>query len=212
MAHRLAPLAAAAITTSALAATALALPAAAAAPPAPPAPVQVVAEGLDDPYGLGYANGKFYTAENLSGEISGIIPGGRGPSTRVSGYPGVTGVDRTRRELLFLTGESQDPEAEGGSTLYVSTPGGPVRALADLKAHELEHNPDGQRQFGDDGAPLDALSNPFSVVAAGTGSPDGRTAVVVLGARLVPRWAVAGAVRLGEVDVRVESLAVPPLR
>ena len=50
------------------------------------------------------------------------------------------------------------------------------------------------------------------VVAAGTGSPDGRTAVVVLRARLVPPWAAAGPVRLGAVDVRVESRAVARLR
>ncbi len=36
--------------------------------------------------------------------------------------------------------------------------------LADLLDHELEFNPDGQTQFGPDGEPLDALSNPFSVM------------------------------------------------
>jgi sugar lactone lactonase YvrE len=34
-----------------------------------------------------------------------------------------------------------------------------------LAAHELAHNPDGQRQFGPDGAPVGALSDPVAVYA-----------------------------------------------
>ncbi|PPK92015.1 hypothetical protein CLV92_11859 [Kineococcus xinjiangensis] len=46
-------------------------------------------------------------------------------------------------------------------------------------------------------------------VGEGTGSPDGRTAVVVLVARLEPPWASAGPLRLGEgFVVRVTSRAV----
>ncbi|GAB7193283.1 hypothetical protein NUM3379_39920 [Kineococcus sp. NUM-3379] len=49
-------------------------------------------------------------------------------------------------------------------------------------------------------------------VGAGTGTPDGRTAEVVLLARLEPPWSHAGPVRLGGVDVEVSSRAVVRLR
>ncbi|WP_345712412.1 hypothetical protein [Kineococcus glutinatus] len=50
-------------------------------------------------------------------------------------------------------------------------------------------------------------------VGDGTGSPDGRTAVVVLVAHLAPPWSAVGPVRLGGgVDVRVSSRAVARLR
>nr|WP_240895244.1 ScyD/ScyE family protein [Kineococcus siccus] len=120
-----------------------------------------MAQGLDDPFGLSYAHGKFYAAENGSGEVSGFVPGGSGPVVRASGFSGPAGVDRTPSRLLTVTGEGEGP---GGSTLFVSSPGSPPRPLADLGAYELAENPDGQRQFGDDGAPLDALSNPFAVL------------------------------------------------
>jgi hypothetical protein len=48
--------------------------------------------------------------------------------------------------------------------LAIAKPGGPVIRTIDLLAYELEHNPDGQVQFVD-GQPVDALSNPFSVLA-----------------------------------------------
>ncbi|WP_432506286.1 ScyD/ScyE family protein [Kineococcus arenarius] len=148
------------ITIATVAGLGLAAPAGAGAP-AHHERVEVVAQGLDDPFGLSYRNGKFYVAESTTGEISGIIPGGRGPVVRVAGFPAPAGVDRTGEGLLVVTGEGEDP---GASTLYLSKPGVGPRPLADLAAYELAENPDGQRQFGDDGAPLDALSNPFAVL------------------------------------------------
>ncbi|WP_432548962.1 ScyD/ScyE family protein [Kineococcus auxinigenes] len=145
---------------AAVAGVGLAAPAAAGDPPRHE-PIEVVAQGLDDPFGLSFRNGKFYAAESATGEISGIVPGGRGPVVRVAGFTAPAGVDRTGEGLLVVTGEGEGP---GASTLYLSKPGVGPRPLADLAAHELAENPDGQRQFGDDGAPLDALSNPFAVL------------------------------------------------
>ncbi|NAZ75055.1 ScyD/ScyE family protein [Kineococcus sp. T13] len=163
MAHRLQS---AALVLVAAAATAVttAAPAHAAGAHHDHDPITVVADGLDDPFGLSAENGRFYVAESGSGEISGIIPGGDGPSVRVGGITGITGVDRRDGTLFHLTGEAE-PGTGGGSTLWTSRRGEPRKALADLLAYELANNPDGQRQFGDDGAPLDALSNPFSVLA-----------------------------------------------
>ena len=162
-----------AITLAAVAGAALAAPAAGAPQPpptpAPPLPYTVVAQGLDDPFGLSFANGKFYTAESATGEVSGFVRGGRGPVVRASGFAGPTGVDRTADQLLTVTGEGEG-DTPGASTLFVSSPRNAPRPLADLAAYELKANPDGQRQFGDRGEPLDALSNPFAVLGGRGGS------------------------------------------
>jgi len=151
------------ITLAAVAGAALAAPATAAPPTPAPPPLTVVAQGLDDPYGLSFRAGKFYAAENTTGEVSGFVRGGSGPVVRASGFAGPAGVDRTAHHLLTVTGEGE-PGTAGASTLYVSSPSSAPRPLADLAAYELAENPDGQRQFGDDGQPLDALSNPFAVL------------------------------------------------
>lgn len=133
----------------------------------PPPTIEVIADGFDDPYGLAADGGKFYVAENVSGEITGIIPG-REPSVRVSGFVGPSGVDKSDGQLFIVTGGSYDGSpGEGTATLYTSRPGvGPVE-LADLYDYELAENPDGQLQFGPDGASVETLSNPYSVLAGG---------------------------------------------
>lgn len=136
-------------------------PAAAAGPP--PDPVEVVVSGLDDPLGLAHDRGRFYVAESSVGEVSGFVPGGA-PTVRLADVGGPAGVDRHDGRLFVVTGEGE-PGTPGGSTLWTSQRGEPRRALADLAAYELAENPDGQQQFGPDGAPLDALSNPFAVLA-----------------------------------------------
>ncbi|NAZ86550.1 ScyD/ScyE family protein [Kineococcus indalonis] len=186
--------------TAALAAGAcLAAPAAGAAPHDEHGdPVRVVAQGLDDPIGLSYRNGKFYAAENASGEVSGVVPGGSGPSVRAAGFTAPTGVDRTATELLTVTGEGEGP---GSSTLHVSSPGVGPRPLADLAAHELAENPDGQRQFDEAGEALDALSNPFAVL----GGRGGGTAYAYVAD------AGANAVLSVDRDGTVRSFFVPDL-
>ena len=50
--------------------------------------------------------------------------------------------------------------------LVARSDGSGVRVLADLMKYELRHNPDGQARVDPDtGAPYDALSNPFSMIA-----------------------------------------------
>ena len=66
-----------------------------------------------------------------------------------------------------MTGEA-DPAAPAARSraprCWSPRRGGTPTQLADLLAHELENNPDGQTQFGPEGEPLDALSNPFAVI------------------------------------------------
>ena len=198
MAHRLQS--AALVLVAAAATVGVAAPAQAAGAHHDHDPITVVAEGLDDPFGLSAENGRFYVAESGTGEISGIIPGGDGPSVRLADITGLTGVDRRDGTLFYLTGEAE-PGTSGGSTLWTSRRGEPRKALADLMAHELAENPDGQRQFGDDGAPLDALSNPFSVLA-GRGGHEAYAYVADAG---------ANAVLAVDAKGTVSTFFVPPL-
>ncbi|OMQ13871.1 hypothetical protein A7K94_0220575, partial [Modestobacter sp. VKM Ac-2676] len=56
------------------------------------------------------------------------------------------------------------PPDAARSALLVATPHGEILATIDLLAYELAKNPDGQEQFVD-GQPVDALSNPYAVLA-----------------------------------------------
>ncbi|MFB9376115.1 ScyD/ScyE family protein [Kineococcus gynurae] len=130
----------------------------------PPA-VQVVADGLDGAFGLSFRYGRFYVAEPISGEITAIRRDGR-QEVWASGFAGPTGVDRVYGRLLVVTGGPQDgTPVPGAATLFHARRNAPTQTIADLQAYELAANPDGQTQFGPDGAALDALSNPVSVLA-----------------------------------------------
>jgi len=172
-------------------------PAAAASPPA--TPVEVVVSGLDDPLGLSHDGGRFYVAESAAGEVSGFVPGGRA-TVRLADFAGPAAVDRHEGRLLVVTGEGE-PGTPGASTLWTSKRGEPRRALADLAAFELAQNPDGQVQFGPDGAPLDALSNPFSVLA---GHGGGQAFAYVADAG-------GNSVLAVDADGRVSTLFAPPV-
>lgn len=161
-----------------------------------PAPVTVVATGFDDPTGLSNWAGRFYVSESSTGEISGFAPGAR-PYTRLNKIPGPSGVDRKFETFYFVTGEAATP---GASTLYSTVTGRPRHRIADLAAYELANNPDGQQQFGPDGAPLDALSNPFAVLV-GRGF-DNRVFVADAG---------ANAVLVAAPDGKVSTFFVPPV-
>ncbi len=198
MAHRFR--AASVITVAAVAGLGLPAPAGAGAP-AHHEQVEVVAQGLDDPFGLSNRNGKFCVAESSTGEISGIIPGGRGPVVRVAGFPAPAGVDRTREGLLVATGEGEDP---GASTSYLSRPGGGPRALTGLAAHEPVENPGGPRQFGDDGEVY--VSELLEGVPAGEPGPDFDPSSV---GRVV-RVATDGSRSVAQVRCRGGRLVGPP--
>ncbi len=136
-------------------------------------PVSTVATGLDGPRQLSdYEDGLLVVAESDSGEVSSVDPETGEVTTLLSGLVNVQGVDHHDGLLFVAVGEFPPPE-EGGpavppegiaSVLIVAETDGDVLETYDLEQYELDHNPDGQVQFVD-GAPVDALSNPFSVLA-----------------------------------------------
>ncbi|QXG76360.1 ScyD/ScyE family protein [Modestobacter sp. L9-4] len=140
------------------------------------APVSTVAGGLDGPRQLSdYRGDRVVVAESGSGEVSSVSLRSGRVETLLSGLATPQGVDYDRGRLYVATGEAGPPaEGEepapplpGASSLVVAEPGGEVLQTIDLLAYELAANPDGQLQFGPDGAPVDALSNPYAVLAQG---------------------------------------------
>ncbi len=134
-------------------------------------PIEVIAEGLEGPFGLSAVGGHLLVTQQGSGpgtgELTLINPRGGKTWTVLDGLTGAVAADDVDGRIAFVTGEAQEPGATGGSTVYVTRRVGQTpKALADLLAHELANNPDGQLQFDPEtGEPLDALSNPFDVVA-----------------------------------------------
>jgi DNA-binding beta-propeller fold protein YncE len=138
--------------------------------------VHVAAAKLSGPRQLNsYTHGKLVVAENDSGEVSSIDARTGKVRTLLSKLPFPQGVDYDDGRLFVALGEAPPdaPPPPAGSTtapgatassLVVAKPGGKIVKRYDLLAYELKHNPDGQKQFADDGkTPLDALSNPFAV-------------------------------------------------
>jgi len=127
----------------------------------------VKASGLDIPFGLA-KRGKhsFVVAENAAGKVTQIGPKG-GQSTVVSGAPGVSGVASRGRFVFSVIGGPNEQGAPPAGTykptqvLRTNMRNGRTKVLANLERYELNHNPDGQKQFVN-GQPVDALSNPFS--------------------------------------------------
>ncbi|RCK68738.1 ScyD/ScyE family protein [Desertihabitans brevis] len=126
-------------------------------------PVTVVAEGLDGPRQISPWGGRLLVAESDSGEVSLVNPSNGRSRVVVDGLATPQGVVEHRGRVYVATGEAgpEAGDAEGSSAVLVARPGREPRVFADLLEHELEENPDGQTQFGPDGAPLDALSNPY---------------------------------------------------
>lgn len=149
--------------------------------------VSTVAEGLAGPRQLNsFTNGQLVVAESDSGEVSSVDPRTGRVRTLVSGLPIPQGVDYRDGLLFIATGEPapdeeptagqveasrgygsngcQAPATAAGSSLIVARPDGRIIKRWDLLCYELRNNPDRQLQFDPQtGAPLDALSNPFSV-------------------------------------------------
>ncbi len=158
-----------ALAVTACAAALVAPPATAASPKTKPAPVAVVASGLDGPRQISASGGRLYVAESDSGEITRVNPRTGATRTVVSGLTAPQGVARVGGRLYIAVGgpapdTPPPPAGTVSSALLVAGPSGRTRVFADLLAYELKANPDGQTQFGPDGAPLDALSNPYVVI------------------------------------------------
>ena len=139
-------------------------------------PVSTVATGLDGPRQLDdYRGNRVVVAESGSGEVSSVSLRSGRVETLLSGLVSPQGVDYDRGRLYVATGEPGPPvegaepgaPTPGATSLVIAEPGGPVLRTVDLLAYERAANPDGQLQFGPDGAPVDTLSNPYAVLAQG---------------------------------------------
>lgn len=137
-------------------------------------PIHVIASGLNGPFEL--SSGKrntIYVTENGAGQVTAInLRSGRTrPVVTGLGANAAAGAVRIGDRFAIVTGASDPSDTSApsgpqpGMSVLTARAGGTARQLADLLAFELRKNPDGQTQFGPDGAPLDALSNPFYVLA-----------------------------------------------
>lgn len=130
-------------------------------------PVTVVAEGLEGPRQLSSWHGRLLVAEAEAGQVTAVDQRTGRTRVLVDDLVAPQGVLGVGGKLYIATGEAapdDDPTAGGTSGLMVARPGGEPRLFADLTGYELTENPDGQTQFGPDGEPLDALSNPYHVI------------------------------------------------
>lgn len=133
-----------------------------------PSPLTVLASGLNGPGGLSLAGKDIYVAETDAGEVTRIDMRNGVKKVVVKGLLGPAAVAENGGQLAIVTGGSEVPDASltGDSSLFLAYPGQRPRLVADLEAYELGHNPDGQLQFDPTThQPLDALSNPFAVLA-----------------------------------------------
>jgi hypothetical protein len=136
--------------------------------------VTTVATGLDGPRELSpYRDGLFVVAESEVGEISTVDPDTGEVATLVSGLYDPQGVSYANGLLYIAVGGPPPPDVPGpgvppglasSALLVVDPDDGSIVRTIDLLAYELANNPDGQVQLVD-GAPVDALSNPFAVLA-----------------------------------------------
>ncbi|WP_111767648.1 ScyD/ScyE family protein [Nakamurella deserti] len=144
-----------------------------------PSGITVVASGLDGPRqisdkGRGHT---IFVAEADAGRVSrvDVRSGEVTPLLTDLGAGLVQGVDKVHGQILVAVGEpgpgSEAPETPFGiSVLLGSSGGGTPEVLEDLGQFERDNNPDGQPQFGPEGLPLEALSNPYFVRAHRDGS------------------------------------------
>ncbi len=136
------------------------------APAAQPG-VTVLATGLNGPRQLSGTSRYLYVAESDAAQVSRVSKASGTVKLQVSGAALAQGVVRTNGRFYIASGEPAPDEARavnGSSELLVAKTGRRPRTFADLLAYELRHNPDNQIQFGEDGKPQDALSNPYFVV------------------------------------------------
>lgn len=134
-------------------------------------PITTIATGLDGPRQLSdYRGDRLVVAESDSGEVSSVDLDSGEVETLLTGLGIAQGVDYEDGRLYVAVGEG--PPGEGAAppadvpraVVIEAEPGGDIIRSFDLLQFELDNNPDGQVQFVN-GAPVDALSNPFSVLA-----------------------------------------------
>ena len=156
-----------ALTTAGVVVCATALSVPLAVPVGAAGHVTLVADGLVGPLQVEAGpNGALYVAEAFAGQVTQL--GGRGDRSALADglgefSPGI-GV-QGGQVFVTVSNEPHEGDLDGASSLVRISQGGQVRQVADLLAYELAANPDGQRHFGPDGQPLDAITNPYDVLA-----------------------------------------------
>lgn len=136
---------------------------------AAPEPLKVIAKGLNGPFEVSYSPNRLYVTESDIGQVTEVNPrtGKTQPVVTGLGAHAAAGAVRIGNRFAIVTGET-DPSLPAGpqpaSSVLVARRGHAAKPFANLLAYELKHNPDGQTQFGKDGKPLEALSNPFYVL------------------------------------------------
>lgn len=142
-------------------------------------PVRVVLSGLDGPYDVQAGPfGLLVVTEADGARITAVSP--RFPRLRFPVSTGLAGIASTTAPFgraLFVTGVPAPDGADAAAvpagapapaSLNEVTLGGGTRQVADLLAHELANNPDGQLQGDPSDPTADALSNPFHVLQRST--------------------------------------------
>lgn len=136
------------------------------------APSTVLARGLDGPYQVASAGRHLIVTEADAGRVIAVDRHRKGKVrtlVRGLGNNAAAGAVVVRGRILIATGEAGGPPGTPPppypASSILSVRHGRITQLADLLAYELKHNPDGQTQFDPSGEPIDALSNPFSLVA-----------------------------------------------
>ncbi|MEU2351159.1 ScyD/ScyE family protein [Modestobacter sp. NPDC049651] len=138
------------------------------------APVTTVASGLQGPRQLSdWYGSKLLVAESDSGEVSSVDRYSGEVHTLLTGLGSPQGVDSSRGKIYVAVGEAGGPPDSGtpapppgtpSAEVVEATPDGHVLRTWDLLQYEKDNNPDGQVQLVN-GQPVDALSNPFGVLA-----------------------------------------------
>ncbi len=135
---------------------------------------KVITKGLDDPFGLARLGSGFVVAENSAGQVTKVDRWGR-QRVLLRNVPGVAGVATGGRYVYSVLGGSDETGTPPPGTykptslLRTDLRTHRTKVLADLLKYELRKNPDGQKQFDENGDPYDTLSNPFSMTKFGRG-------------------------------------------
>jgi len=156
---------------------------AAEAPGTTPVPV---ASGFKGPLNISVTNSYLYVADAFGGQLVRVSL--RTGTKRVLAQGSFGGVGVLGSQVYATV--TREPEAglPQGAAQLARISGGQIRPVADLLAHELKHNPDGQAQ--QTGKDADALTNPYAVLAL-----PGRRIIADAGANDVLEVSATGAVR-----------------
>jgi len=132
-----------------------------------PGGVHVVADGLNGPRQLFRRGGRLYVTEADAGQVTRVnLRTGRTRAVVTGlGENAPAGAVRIGGRYVIVTAEAgEEAGPQPGSSVLVARPGRSPRRLADLLAYELAKNPDGQRQFDANRAPIETLANPYFVL------------------------------------------------